>query len=148
MSFVFDSFLYGPLEPPGRTSNEFSWVGNAAGRSDFSRTGACGVTSSPVAGKGDDVSVLFSACANIGANNFIGKQLVFIELCAGSASLSAVAQKYGYRVMPVDCKRNRHVLKCRVMELDLATDHAWEVMKYIIQTCDVAAVHFAPPCGT
>ena len=72
MSFVFDSFLYGPLEPPGRTSNEFSWVGNAAGRSDFSRTGACGVTSSPVAGKGDDVSVSFSACANIGANNFIG----------------------------------------------------------------------------
>ncbi len=63
-------------------------------------------------------------------------------------SLSAVAQKYGYRVMPVYCKRNRHVLKCRVMELDLATDHAWEVMKYIIQTCDVAAVHFAPPCGT
>ena len=84
-----------------RTSNEFVLVGDAAGRSELSRTGACGVTSSSVAGKGDDASVSFSASANIGANNFIGKQLVFMELCAGSASLSAVAQKCGYRVMPV-----------------------------------------------
>ena len=130
------------------TSNEFVMAGDATGRSEFDDTGARGVTSSPVAGKGDDTDVSFSANANIGANSFRGKQQVFIELCAGSASLGAVAQKCGYRVMPVDCKRNRHVPKCRVIQLDSATDHAWEVLKYIVLTCDIAAIHFAPPCGT
>ena len=127
-----------------RTSNEFVSVGDAAGRSEFGRTGACGVTSSPVAGQGDDASVSFSANANVSANNFGGKPMVFVELCAGSASLSAVAQKCGYRVMPVDCKRKRHVPKCRVIQLDLATDHAWDVLRYIVQTCDIATIHFAP----
>ena len=61
------------------------------------------------------------------------------ELCAGSS----VAQKYGYRVMPVDRKRNRRTPKCRVIELELSSDHAWEVLRYIIQTCDIASVHFA-----
>ena len=78
----------------------------------------------------------------------IGHQMVFIELCAGSAVLSATAQKHGYRVMPVDCKRNRHKPRCKVVSLDLAEDHACDVLKYIVETCQVAAVHFAPPCGT
>ena len=77
-----------------------------------------------------------------------GRQMVFIELCAGSAVLSAVAQRHGYRVLPVDCKRNRHKPRCRIVSLDLAEDHAWEVLEYIVSTCDVAAVHLAPPCGT
>ena len=102
-----------------RTSNEFVSAGDASGRTEFDDTVACGVTSSPVAGKGDDASVSFSANANVGANSFGGKHMVFIELCAGSVSLSSVAQKFGYRVMPVDCKRNRHVTKCRVIQLDL-----------------------------
>ena len=34
------------------------------------------------------------------------------------------------------------------VSLDLAEDHAWEVLEYIVDTCDVAAVHLAPPCGT
>lgn len=77
-----------------------------------------------------------------------GRQMVFIELCAGSAVLSAAAQRHGYRVLPVDCKRNRHKPRCRIISLDLAEDHAWEVLEYIVSTCDVAAVHLAPPCGT
>ena len=131
-----------------RTSSEFESVGNAADRGGISCADACDVASSPVAGKDSDENVSFSASVGVGANNYIGKQLVFIELCAGSASLSAAAQESGYRVMPVDCKRNRHVPKCRIVQLDLATDHAWEVLMYIVQTCDVAAIHFAPPCGT
>lgn len=50
--------------------------------------------------------------------------------------------------MPVDCKRNRHKPRCKIVSLDLSEDHAWEVLRYIVETCDVAAVHFAPPCGT
>ena len=81
-------------------------------------------------------------------DNAKGKQFVFIELCAGSAVLSAAAQKHGYRVMSVDCKRNRHKPRCKIVSWDLSEDHAWDVLRYIVQTCDVAAVHFAPPCGT
>ena len=73
----------------------------------------------------------------------VGRQMVFIELCAGSAVLSAAAQRHGYRVLPVDCKRNRHKPRCRIVSLDLAEDHAWEVLEYIVDTCDVAAVHLA-----
>ena len=76
------------------------------------------------------------------------RQMVFIELCAGSAVLSATAQRHGYRVLPVDCKRNRHKPRCRIVSLDLSEAHAWEVLEYIVDTCDVAAVHLAPPCGT
>ena len=76
------------------------------------------------------------------------RQMVSIELCAGSAVLSAAAQRHGYRVLPVDCKRNRHKPRCRIVSLDLAEAHAWEVLEYIVDTCDVAAVHLAPPCGT
>ena len=76
------------------------------------------------------------------------KQMIFIELCAGSAVLSAAAQKHGYRVMPVDFKRNRHRPRCKIVSLDLSEDHAWDVLQYVIETCDVVAVHLAPPCGT
>ena len=74
--------------------------------------------------------------------------MVFIKLCTGSAVLSAAALKHGYRVMPVDYKRNRHTPRCKIVSLDLSEDHAWEVLRYICETCDVAAVHLAPPCGT
>ena len=59
------------------------------------------------------------------------RQMVFIELCAGSAVLSATAQRHGYRVLPVDCKRNRHKPRCRIVSLDLSEAHAWEVLEYI-----------------
>ena len=77
----------------------------------------------------------------------MGKQMVFIELCAGSAVLSAAAQKHGFRVVPVDYKRNRHKPKCKLVSLDLSEDHAWDVLMYVFETCDVVAVHLAPPCG-
>ena len=110
-----------------------------------------GAQFSPVAGQGSaahDVQGFADVCANDGAEGCNFKQMVFIELCAGSANLSSVAQKFGYRVMPVDHKRNRHKPKCHIVELDLATDHAWDVLTYIVETCDVAAIHLAPPCGT
>ena len=48
----------------------------------------------------------------------VGRQMVFIELCAGSAVLSAAAQRHRYRVLPVDCKRNRHKPRCRIVSLE------------------------------
>ena len=46
------------------------------------------------------------------------------------------------------CARNRHCPQCRVFTLDLATQHAWDVLKSVLSTCEVAFVHMAPPCGT
>ena len=54
-----------------------------------------------------------------------GKHMIFIELCAGSAVLSAAAQKHGHCVMSVDFKRNGHRPMCKVVSLDLSEDHAW-----------------------
>lgn len=76
------------------------------------------------------------------------KRFLFLELCAGSAVLSATARHKGYSILPVDYARNRHDPKCHICQLDLSKDHAWEVLQYIINTCDVIAVHCAPPCGT
>ena len=41
------------------------------------------------------------------------KQTACIELCAGSAVRGAAAQKHGYGVMLVDCKRNRYEPRCK-----------------------------------
>ena len=50
--------------------------------------------------------------------------------------------------MPVDCKRNRHKPRCKIVQLDLSDNHAWDVLKYIVDSCNVACVHMGPPCGT
>ena len=77
-----------------------------------------------------------------------GKVFLFIELCAGSAVLSAAAHRRGYQVMPVDCKRNRHKPRCKIVQLDLSDDRAWEVLRYIVESCNIACIHMGPPCGT
>lgn len=130
-----------------RKSNEFVSESNLEWVDESNRTDACDVKPSPVVGQGS-AAVSTGVRADVGLGGYSFKQMVFIELCAGSANLSSVAQKYGYCVMPVDHKRNRHQPKCHIVELDLTTDHAWEVLGYIVQTCDVAAIHLAPPCGT
>lgn len=38
--------------------------------------------------------------------------------------------------------------KCQIVQLDLSANHAWEVLEYIIITCDIIAAHAGPPCGT
>ena len=74
------------------------------------------------------------------------EQVLFIELFAGSAVLSAAAKRRGYRIMPVDYKRNRHTAKCQIVQLDCSNDHAWQVLQYIVQSCKTICVHAAPPC--
>lgn len=109
-----------------------------------SASSGAGRDATPVSPQGDVHDGSKSSHCDFGGN-IEYKQLVFIELCARSAVLSSVAQKHGYRVMPVDRKRNRHKPRCQIVALDLADDHAWEVLEYILDTCDVAAVHMAPP---
>lgn len=73
---------------------------------------------------------------------------IFVELCAGSAVLSAAARRAGFTVFPIDCSRNRHNPAVPVFELDLATDFAWEFLHHVHDTASVVAWHFGLPCGT
>ena len=73
---------------------------------------------------------------------------VFIEACAGCGILSQTAKARGFKVLPIDCARNRHHAKCKIYELDLSQPHAIELLKRICCDMDVICVHIALPCGT
>lgn len=73
---------------------------------------------------------------------------VFIELCAGSAKLSAAVKRLGYLAVAVDHDKNRHQPRCKLVQLDLSQKQSWETLKYLIQHAKIAGVHMGPPCGT
>ena len=73
---------------------------------------------------------------------------ISIEACAGCGILSSVVQQRGFQVIPIDCPRNRHVPKCRLVFLDLTTPYAEQLLHRIVNDYHVAGVHIALPCGT
>ena len=73
---------------------------------------------------------------------------IFIEACAGCGILSSVVQQRGIQVIPIDCPRNRHVPKCRLVVMDLTSDHADALLRRIVADYNIAGVHIALPCGT
>eukprot|EP00435_Cladocopium_sp_Y103_P056490 s946_g19.t1 len=79
-----------------------------------------------------------------------GKQTpyVFLELCAGSASLSAEVKKLGVEVLAFDHESNRHETKCKVISLDLSLPHAFTRLTDLVNSCNVLGAHLGPPCGT
>ena len=70
---------------------------------------------------------------------------VFIELCAGSASLSAAVRSLGVEVMAFDHESNRHKTKCKVICLDLSLPHAYDRIVELVSTCYILGVHMKPP---
>ena len=50
--------------------------------------------------------------------------------------------------LPIDCDRNKRSLRVKTISLDLTKPESWQTLRYIIQNCNVASVHVAPPCGT
>ena len=77
-----------------------------------------------------------------------GEGPLVIELCAGSAILSQTAMSRGFSAMPVDHAHNRHVPKCKLVNLDLTQIHSWQVLRFVLEARRVAMVSAAPPCGT
>ena len=73
---------------------------------------------------------------------------LFLELCAGSAALSACFREQGWEVLPIDHSKNRFHPLARVCNLDLALDSTWEYLFYVLDIFPVAFIHAAPPCGT
>jgi len=74
--------------------------------------------------------------------------VVFLELCAGSAALSAAAQKRGFQVFPVDFHRNRFSPKCRILEVDMSHPESAGLLNSMIHEMNPIACHMGLPCGT
>ena len=75
-------------------------------------------------------------------------ETVFIELCAGSGILSSTAERYGMKVCPIDCERNRHSPFTKIFQIDLSNDKAWSFLEHVRDTSRVVAWHMGLPCGT
>ena len=73
---------------------------------------------------------------------------LFIELCAGSALLSAAARDRGYSILPVDWGGNKHRSFAHTLQLDLRKESTWTFVKRVFDSRRVVWVHVAPPCGT
>ena len=73
---------------------------------------------------------------------------IFIEACAGCGVLSSVAKERGFSVIPIDCPRNKHKAKAKLVVLDLTSKHAAYIMDRLLEDFNVCAVHFGLPCGT
>ena len=71
-----------------------------------------------------------------------------MELCAGSASLSASLKQLGFQALAYDHSKNRHHCKHSVLNVDLSDPDTFMMLSDIIANHAVVYVHFAPPCGT
>ena len=73
---------------------------------------------------------------------------LFLELCSGCGVLSATVASFGFDTMPVDHRHNKHRVHIKTFNLDLSDEHGWKTLRYVVEQCNVIAVHIAPPCGT
>ena len=71
---------------------------------------------------------------------------LFLELCAGSAQLSACAARRGFMPVAVDCSENRHQPKCKTFNLDLGSPGSWSTLRHLVNSHleRVAHVHIFP----
>ena len=76
------------------------------------------------------------------------RRLLFIELCSGSAGLSAAFRTLGFQVLAIDHGGNRHQPLVPTLSLDLRHDSAWSFVERMVKSCATLLVHIAPPCGT
>ena len=76
------------------------------------------------------------------------RSLYTIELCAGSAGLTAEIIRAGFNGIPVDHKTNLHVQRAACLVIDLTRADSWVLLVKLLDTGRVLYVHSAPPCGT
>lgn len=74
---------------------------------------------------------------------------LFIELCCGTAGLTAACSKAGFRAFGVDNLRNKSgKAKGHVLMLDLTSTGDQKFIASLLTPDVIAAVHMGPPCGT
>jgi hypothetical protein len=73
---------------------------------------------------------------------------ISIEICCGSAGLTAALRSVGLDAVGVDHSRNKQAVKAPVMTADLATSAGQELLWTILKGANMFYLHCAPPCGT
>ena len=76
------------------------------------------------------------------------RKLIFIEFCAGSASLSAAMMRAGFHAMPVDFVGNKFTPKVKSIEIDLASQDGKQLATEMVDNVQPFSVHLGLPCGT
>ena len=76
------------------------------------------------------------------------RKLIFIEFCAGSASLSAAMMRAGFHAMPVDFAGNKFTPKVKSIEIDLASQDGKQLATEMVDNVQPFSVHLGLPCGT
>ena len=71
-----------------------------------------------------------------------------VEVCAGSAVLSAEAQRQGFQVFPIDHSYNRFRSAAAILVVDLANPDAREFLPKLFQAVGPQWCHMGLPCGT
>ena len=78
----------------------------------------------------------------------LGPVLLCIELCAGSAGLSAELTGMDFEAVPVDYERNQQVVRAVTVKADLSSETGQTMIRQIMQSPRFHFLHAAPPCGT
>eukprot|EP00435_Cladocopium_sp_Y103_P008239 s5288_g2.t1 len=73
---------------------------------------------------------------------------VMVEICAGSAVLSAEAQKKGFQVFPIDHSHNRFRAAAAILVIDLAHPDSRQLLPMLFETVRPSWCHMGLPCGT
>ena len=73
---------------------------------------------------------------------------VTLELCCGSAGLTASLRKRGFDSIGIDHSRNKQRTKAPVIVIDLSTGAGQSLFWRILKESAVWYVHLSPPCGT
>ena len=71
-----------------------------------------------------------------------------VEVCAGSAILSAEAQKAGFQIFPPDHSYNRFKPFAAIFQVDLSSPHSLELLVQFFREVQPIWCHFGLPCGT
>ena len=93
-----------------------------------------------------------SKSSTTGVTKFHGmlvEDLLFIEVFAGMAKLSKAAKDVGFQILPID-KTSASASQIFVAQYDLTEPDAVQALVEVLRTeaHRIAAVHFAPACGT
>ena len=71
-----------------------------------------------------------------------------VEICAGSAVLSARAQRCGFQVFPIDHSHNRFRAAASILVIDLAQPESRQLLPMLFVSVRPSWCHMGLPCGT
>ena len=84
----------------------------------------------------------------IGRSGQPSRSCFTLELCCGSAGLSAKLKRVGFSTVAVDHPSNQHTPKVACLHMDLTKPSSWQILRKMVSEGRVIYVHVAPPCGT